>query len=57
VTLSHQYDRLYANEVIAETETVPPVQPLHFTGWPTDRNQALIFLARRPGRRVGHVGA
>ena len=50
MTLSKQYDRLYANEVIAAAEEVPPVRPLHFAGWPTDRNQALIFMARRGGR-------
>ena len=52
MTLSKQYDRLYANEVIAAAEEVPPVRPLHFAGWPTDRNQALIFMARRGGRMM-----
>lgn len=54
--LKAKYDRLYQNEKIDE-EHSPEIRvaPVRLDGWPADRKQALIHLAR-PGGRCLEIG-
>lgn len=47
-----KYDQLYQNEAV---DDVPPVEPVTVSGWPADRKQALVYLAR-PGGRLLEIG-
>ena len=51
-SLVTKYDTLYQNEAMAGDLQVEPVQVV---GWPADRNQALVYLAR-PGGRLLEIG-
>jgi 2-polyprenyl-3-methyl-5-hydroxy-6-metoxy-1,4-benzoquinol methylase len=56
-SLVQKYDELYSNEAVdssAGKETVA-VQPVTLNGWPADRKQALLYLAR-PGGRLLEIG-
>lgn len=53
--LSAVYDRLYANEQVAADEALPPLPAIRVAGWPEDRRQALVHLAR-PGGRLLEIG-
>ena len=51
-----KYDQLYQNELVSEqTAAEIRVQPLQFAGWPRERKEALVYLAR-PGGRLLEVG-
>lgn len=52
--LVQKYDQLYKNERVAEDEQIT-VQPVTLNGWPADRKQALLHLAR-PGGRLLEIG-
>ncbi len=55
--LAQKYDELYRNEAIdssSDNETVT-VNPVMLRGWPADRKEALLYLAR-PGGRLLEIG-
>lgn len=55
--LIQNYDELYKNESIgrvADEETIT-VKPVTLNGWPADRKQALLYMAR-PGGRLLEIG-
>lgn len=57
--LSVKYDQLYQNESLphdpGESCEEVRVEPVKLHGWPTDRRQALVYLAR-PGGRLLEIG-
>lgn len=46
-TLVERYDQLYANEADSPAQSLASIT---VQGWPRDRREALVFLARRGGR-------
>jgi 2-polyprenyl-3-methyl-5-hydroxy-6-metoxy-1,4-benzoquinol methylase len=57
--LAAKYDRLYQNESINQQQEIDAgdlgVEPVRLSGWPADRKQALVYLAR-PGGRLLEIG-
>lgn len=51
-SLAQKYDELYRNEAVdssVEEESIT-VEPVSLSGWPANRKEALLYLARRGGR-------
>lgn len=55
-TIKAKYDQLYEGEKLDQrTQEAVRVAPVRLNGWPADRKQALVYLAR-PGGRLLEIG-
>lgn len=56
-SLVQKYDELYQNEAVdcSDSKEVITVEPVTLQGWPANRKQALLHLAR-PGARLLEIG-